>query len=105
MTGLRAGADADSPTRTVGGAAAGLPTIEHAERVQSLDNVFSVDELRERCTHVAAELGSETEEQASSGEWKHPPLGGGREKVSTCLHCDGTVVRLTAVPHRKAARP
>ncbi|SLM99780.1 DNA ligase [Brachybacterium faecium] len=50
----------DSPTRTVGGAAAaGLPTIDHAERMQSLDNVFSLEELREWCAHAAAELGGE----------------------------------------------
>lgn len=50
----------DSPTRTVGGAlAAGLPTIDHAERMQSLDNVFSTEELREWCAHAAAELGGE----------------------------------------------
>ncbi|MDN6328197.1 MAG: NAD-dependent DNA ligase LigA [Brachybacterium sp.] len=50
----------DSPTRTVGGtAAAGLPTIEHAERMQSLDNVFSLEELREWCAHAAAELGGQ----------------------------------------------
>ncbi|WP_157975707.1 NAD-dependent DNA ligase LigA [Brachybacterium sp. YJGR34] len=50
----------DSPTRTVGGAAggAGLAPIDHAERMQSLDNVFSTEELREWCTHAAAELGS-----------------------------------------------
>ncbi|WP_345079199.1 NAD-dependent DNA ligase LigA [Brachybacterium paraconglomeratum] len=48
----------DSPTRTVGGAAAaGLPTIEHAERMQSLDNVFSIEDLREWCSHAAAEIG------------------------------------------------
>ncbi|HEX7351779.1 MAG TPA: helix-hairpin-helix domain-containing protein [Brachybacterium sp.] len=51
----------DSPTRTVGGAlAAGLPTIDHAERMQSLDNVFSLEELREWCAHAAAELGGRT---------------------------------------------
>lgn len=51
----------DSPTRTVGGAlAAGLPTIDHAERMQSLDNVFSLEELREWCAHVGAELGAGT---------------------------------------------
>ncbi|MEE1617113.1 NAD-dependent DNA ligase LigA [Brachybacterium sp. J153] len=51
-------ASEDSPTRTVGGAAAsGLPTVVHAERMQSLDNVFSVDELREWCEHAATELG------------------------------------------------
>lgn len=50
-------ASEDSPTRTVGGAAAGgLPTIVHAERMQSLDNVFSLEELREWCEHAAAEL-------------------------------------------------
>ena len=50
-------ASEDSPTRTVGGApATGLPTIVHAERMQSLDNVFSLEELREWCEHVAEEL-------------------------------------------------
>ena len=50
----------DSPTRTVGGAAAaGLPTIEHAERMQSLDNVFSIQELREWCAHAVAEIGGQ----------------------------------------------
>jgi DNA ligase (NAD+) len=38
----------DSPTQMVGAAeATGLDTIEHAERMLSLDNVFSLDELRE----------------------------------------------------------
>ena len=38
----------DSPTQMVGAAdATGLQTIEHAERMLSLDNVFSLDELRE----------------------------------------------------------
>ena len=36
----------DSPTQMVGAAeATGLATIEHAERMLSLDNVFSIDEL------------------------------------------------------------
>ncbi|MGV9193222.1 NAD-dependent DNA ligase LigA [Microbacterium sp. MC2] len=38
----------DSPTQMVGAAeSTGLATIEHAERMLSLDNVFSVDELRD----------------------------------------------------------
>jgi DNA ligase (NAD+) len=38
----------DSPTLMVGAAdGTGLATIEHAERMLSLDNVFSLDELRE----------------------------------------------------------
>ena len=38
----------DSPTQMVGAAdGTGLATIEHAERMLSLDNVFSIDELRE----------------------------------------------------------
>lgn len=38
----------DSPTQTVGAAGeTGAVTIEHAERMLSLDNVFTVDELRE----------------------------------------------------------
>lgn len=50
----------DSPTQTVGGqAAAGLATIDHAERMQSLDNVFSVQELRDWCAHAAEEIGGE----------------------------------------------
>ncbi|MBN9141366.1 MAG: NAD-dependent DNA ligase LigA [Micrococcales bacterium] len=41
----------DSPTQTVGGGAeaSGLATIQHAERMLSLDNVFSADELRDWC--------------------------------------------------------
>ena len=36
----------DSPTQTVGGAVGrGFPPLRHAERMLSLDNVFSVDEL------------------------------------------------------------
>ncbi|WP_417553955.1 NAD-dependent DNA ligase LigA [Microbacterium sp.] len=38
----------DSPTQMVGAAeSTGLDTIQHAERMLSLDNVFSLDELRE----------------------------------------------------------
>ncbi|MEA5054027.1 MAG: NAD-dependent DNA ligase LigA, partial [Propionicimonas sp.] len=38
----------DSPTQTVGAAGeTDAATIEHAERMLSLDNVFSSDELRE----------------------------------------------------------
>lgn len=38
----------DSPTQTIGAAElTALATIEHAERMLSLDNVFSIDELRE----------------------------------------------------------
>jgi len=39
----------DSPTQTVGAdiASAGFPPHEHAERMLSLDNVFSIDELRD----------------------------------------------------------
>ena len=46
----------DSPTQTVGGGAesSGLPKITHAERMLSLDNVFSLDELREWAAKTAA---------------------------------------------------
>lgn len=49
----------DSPTQTVGGGAtvSGLATIEHAERMLSLDNVFSADELRDWCTKTADAAG------------------------------------------------
>jgi DNA ligase (NAD+) len=40
----------DSPTQMVGAAeGTALATIEHAERMMSLDNVFTVDELRDWC--------------------------------------------------------
>ncbi|MGI6877618.1 NAD-dependent DNA ligase LigA [Microbacterium sp. gxy059] len=43
-------ASQDSPTQVVPAAVGtGLETIAHAERMLSLDNVFSVDELREWC--------------------------------------------------------
>lgn len=45
----------DSPTQTVGAAGAtSLDTIEHAERMLSLDNVFSPDELRDWCVKAEA---------------------------------------------------
>ncbi|MGO3252411.1 NAD-dependent DNA ligase LigA [Microbacterium gubbeenense] len=45
----------DSPTQTVGAAGAtSLDTIEHAERMLSLDNVFSTDELRDWCVKAEA---------------------------------------------------
>ncbi|GGN82511.1 NAD-dependent DNA ligase LigA [Agrococcus terreus] len=49
----------DSPTLSVGPAAAttGLPTIEHLDRMLSLDNVFSIDELREWCAKAEAASG------------------------------------------------
>ncbi len=49
----------DSPTRTVGAAvsSAGFPPHEHAERMLSLDNVFSIDELREWAAKTAEAVG------------------------------------------------
>jgi len=49
----------DSPTQTVGGGTevSGLATIEHAERMLSLDNVFSAEELRDWCTKTADAAG------------------------------------------------
>jgi len=48
----------DSPTQMVGAAqATGLATIEHAERMLSLDNVFSIDELREWAAKTRASAG------------------------------------------------
>jgi DNA ligase (NAD+) len=45
----------DSPTQTVGAevASAGFPPHQHAERMLSLDNVFSVDELRDWAAKTA----------------------------------------------------
>jgi DNA ligase (NAD+) len=49
----------DSPTQTVGAeiASAGFPPHEHAERMLSLDNVFSVDELRDWAAKTADAAG------------------------------------------------
>lgn len=48
----------DSPTLTVGAAqATQFAPVEHAERMLSLDNVFSVDELREWCAKAEASAG------------------------------------------------
>ena len=50
----------DSPTQMVGAAQdTGLATIEHAERMLSLDNVFSIDELREWAAKTRAAAGRE----------------------------------------------
>ena len=49
----------DSPTQTVGGGTAetGLATITHAERMLSLDNVFSLEELGDWCAKTADAAG------------------------------------------------
>lgn len=48
----------DSPTQSVGAAeATDLVTIEHAERMLSLDNVFSADELRDWAVKTQASAG------------------------------------------------
>ncbi|WP_420113744.1 NAD-dependent DNA ligase LigA [Pseudactinotalea sp.] len=50
----------DSPTQTVGAAqTSALATIEHAERMLSLDNVCSIEELREWCIKTTAAAGRE----------------------------------------------
>ncbi|MBO1901192.1 NAD-dependent DNA ligase LigA [Leucobacter weissii] len=51
----------DSPTQQVGAAivSAGFPTHEHAERMLSLDNVFTIDELREWAEKALAAAGRE----------------------------------------------
>ncbi|QAY63168.1 NAD-dependent DNA ligase LigA [Xylanimonas allomyrinae] len=49
----------ESPTQRVGGVAAtGFATVEHVERMLSLDNVFSVEELRDWDARVARDLGA-----------------------------------------------
>ncbi|PYG00326.1 DNA ligase (NAD+) [Georgenia satyanarayanai] len=48
----------DSPTQRVGApGATDLPTTEHAERMLSLDNVFSPEELQEWCAKTEAAAG------------------------------------------------
>lgn len=48
----------DSPTLSVGAAENSMfAPVEHAERMLSLDNVFSADELREWCTKTRAAAG------------------------------------------------
>ncbi|MDO5502266.1 MAG: NAD-dependent DNA ligase LigA [Actinomycetia bacterium] len=48
----------DSPTQQVqGGTAEGLATIDHLQPMMSLDNVFSVEELRDWCAKTEAAAG------------------------------------------------
>ena len=48
----------DSPTQTVGGSPGkGFPPLRHAEKMMSLDNVFSVDDLRAWLEKTGAALG------------------------------------------------
>ena len=48
----------DSPTQQVQGTAgSGLATVEHLERMLSLDNVFAAEELREWCAKTEAAAG------------------------------------------------
>ncbi|UWF78498.1 NAD-dependent DNA ligase LigA [Microbacterium neungamense] len=50
----------DSPTQMIGAAeGTALATIEHAERMLSLDNVFSIDELRDWAAKTQAAAGRE----------------------------------------------
>ncbi|GAA2172662.1 NAD-dependent DNA ligase LigA [Agrococcus versicolor] len=50
----------DSPTQTVGGGVSALfDPVVHAERMLSLDNVFSIDELREWAAKTVASAGRE----------------------------------------------
>ncbi|MFC5338554.1 NAD-dependent DNA ligase LigA [Leucobacter denitrificans] len=51
----------DSPTQEVGAAvvSAGFPEHEHAERMLSLDNVFSIDEFREWAEKTKASVGTD----------------------------------------------
>ncbi|WP_144718506.1 NAD-dependent DNA ligase LigA [Agrococcus jejuensis] len=50
----------DSPTQTVGGTVSALfDPVTHAERMLSLDNVFSVEELREWAAKTVASAGRE----------------------------------------------
>ncbi|PZU47317.1 MAG: NAD-dependent DNA ligase LigA [Microbacterium sp.] len=50
----------DSPTLSVGAAESTMfAPVEHAERMLSLDNVFSLDELREWCAKTKAAAGRE----------------------------------------------
>lgn len=52
-------ASADSPTQTVGGAATGMfDPVEHLQRLLSLDNAFSPDEVAAWAARVEKDLGS-----------------------------------------------
>src|SRR5699024_9000410 len=91
----------DSPTRTVGGApAAGLPTIVHAERMQSLDNVFSLEELREWCEHVAAELRAPLRFPTELTSDGHPATAATRGDGRTGEDVTVNALRLEGIPQR-----
>lgn len=70
----------DSPTvRLVGGVLKGFATVEHREKMLSLDNTYSVDELKEWAARVDRGL----------------PPGGGRPEFMAELKIDGLSVNLT----------
>ncbi len=55
----------ESPTQRVGGrAAAGFATVEHLERMLSLDNAFSTDDLRAWAARVNRDLGLGPDDRA-----------------------------------------
>ncbi len=103
----------DSPTQTVGGAVGkGFPPLRHAERMLSLDNVFTTDALRDWLTQTDARAGGDArwlcelkiDGLALSLRYEHGEL------VSAATRGDGTtgedvtvnVRRIPAIPKRLA---
>lgn len=105
----------DSPTLTVGAAESSMfAPVEHAERMLSLDNVFSLDELREWCAKAQASAGRpvrwltelKIDGLAISLRYEHGTL------TSAATRGDGRIgedvmpnaVRVAGIPQRLAGR-
>lgn len=103
----------DSPTQTVGAAqSSALAPVEHAERMLSLDNVFSAEELREWCEKAQAAAGRpvrwltelKIDGLAISLRYEHGVLTSAATRGTGYVGEDVTVnaVRLPGVPERLA---
>ncbi len=81
-------ASADSPTATVGGAVgAGFAAVEHIERMMSLDNAFSLEEIDAWAHRVAESLGGGAEDVRYLSELKIDGL------AISLVYQDGELVR------------
>lgn len=101
----------DSPTQTVGAAESSLfDPVEHAERMLSLDNVFSPDELREWCAKARSSAGTSVrwltelkiDGLAISLRYEHGVLTSAATRGDGRVGEDVTVnaVRVSGVPER-----
>lgn len=103
----------DSPTQTVGAAESSMfAPVEHAERMLSLDNVFSAEELREWCVKTKAAAGRDVrwltelkiDGLAISLRYERGVLTSAATRGDGRIGEDVTMnaVRVSGIPHRLA---